>query len=143
MSDLKEAGETTKQFTAVADFLRRKRGAAKLSQTDVFLKLGMPSRNYLSHLESGRLDPRNSSYFRHLILLYGLSPIELYALMTDDSVIIPSIVDSRFDSTDRIPDLARLAGKVAVPIYPDTLTSTESLAGDWSVITPPHRRVAR
>ncbi len=110
-------------FARISTFIKSKREAMGLSQTDVFEKINAPSRNYISNLESGRKDVRNSSYFKDIAKILHFSPQELYELIMDEP--IPASLDPSFREGDFLLEVAHRSGKTAVGMYPNTVTSEE------------------
>lgn len=132
-----------KPFKAVGDFLKRKREAAPLSLSELAAKAGLPTRHYASYLESGVKDPRSSMHFKSLIAALGITPQELYELMTGDR--LPRSVNPSFREGDPLVEAARLTGKVAVPVYPAGagLEALTELAVDGVLVTQPKETDAR
>lgn len=71
--DAKEAGRIMKTY-------RARRG---LTQEQAVERSTLPNSQYLSALENGRYDVRNSDHFRSLVEVYGLSIEEVRALKPD------------------------------------------------------------
>ncbi|MFB9994109.1 helix-turn-helix domain-containing protein [Deinococcus oregonensis] len=71
--DAKEAGQMMRQF----------RNRKKLTQDQVVERSTVPTAQYLSALENGRYDIRNSDHFKSLVSLYSLTPEEVREVNPD------------------------------------------------------------
>ncbi|WP_293911116.1 helix-turn-helix transcriptional regulator [Deinococcus sp.] len=108
--------------------LRARREERSLSQEQVAAAVGLRSPNYLSYLETGKVNLGRSKYFAPLIELLGLSREDVEAIAP---ALRLSLAQSTGDSTPTMPSALREAVSEYGDKFPELLDPgwQETLAG--------------